>query len=302
MSATAVLLLVLAAASHAGWNLLSKRQQPTEAFFWLASFSGTLALAPTLLFYGQGLRFFSARVWLLLGITGLCQAVYYAALAGGYRSGDLSLVYPLARSAPALIVTSATRLLGQGEPMGGLALMGIALLILGGVLLPLERLGDLRPARYLRPAILLALLAALGTSGYSLVDDAALRILRQTPGLSLGAAQVTLLYAFFEGVFSVLWLALWVLARPGRRAELRQVIRGQARHAALAGVMISATYAVVLIAMSWVTNVGYVVAFRQLSIPLRAVLGVAILGEPRPWTKLVGVATMFTGVVLVGLG
>jgi uncharacterized membrane protein len=51
-----------------------------------------------------------------------------------------------------------------------------------------------------------------------------------------------------------------------------------------------------------VTNVSYVVAFRQLSIPLGAFVGVFVLKEPRYRPKLVGVLVMFAGLVLVGAG
>ena len=54
--------------------------------------------------------------------------------------------------------------------------------------------------------------------------------------------------------------------------------------------------------MGHVTNVSYVVAFRQLSIPLGAVLGVLVLGEPGYRPKLAGVALMFGGLILVALG
>lgn len=40
-------------------------------------------------------------------------------------------------------------------------------------------------------------------------------------------------------------------------------------------------------------------AFRQLSIPLGAIAGIVLLGEPACRPKLVGVCLMFWGLVLV---
>ena len=65
---------------------------------------------------------------------------------------------------------------------------------------------------------------------------------------------------------------------------------------------IYAAYTLVLVAMAFVSNVSYVVAFRQVSVPLGAVAGVLVLGDRPHVPKLVGVAIMFAGLVLVGLG
>jgi drug/metabolite transporter (DMT)-like permease len=95
---------------------------------------------------------------------------------------------------------------------------------------------------------------------------------------------------------------MWVVARPGERAALRRVWRAQLRDAGLAGVGIYAAYTLVLLAMAYVSNVSYVVAFRQISVPLGAVVGILALGDPPHRPKLIGVAAMFAGLVLVGLG
>ena len=54
--------------------------------------------------------------------------------------------------------------------------------------------------------------------------------------------------------------------------------------------------------MGYVTDVSYVVAFRQLSIPIGLVFGIFFLGEAACTPKITAVALLFAGVVLVGLG
>ena len=302
VSPSAVVLLVLSAATHAGWNLLGKRQHPTTAFFLVANTLGCFYMAPVLIPYGQALAAFPPRAWPLLALTGFCDALYYTALAAAYRAGELSIAYPLARSLPAVIVALLTRALGQGSPLGALALGGIALIVVGSLLLPAKRLAELSLRNYWQPSNRLVLLAALGTVGYSLADDAVLRAWRQAPGMPLGSVEVSILYAPLRGLSSSLWLALLALApRPGR-AELQDIRRGGLPHAALTGLGIYLAYTLVLIAMSQVTNVSYVVAFRQLSIPLGAILGLFMLREPKYPPKVLGVTAMFLGLVLVALG
>jgi uncharacterized membrane protein len=67
-------------------------------------------------------------------------------------------------------------------------------------------------------------------------------------------------------------------------------------------VIIMVTYALVLASMAYVRNVSYVAAFRQLSIPIGAFLGIALQGEPPYRPKLVGVASVTVGLVFVAVG
>ena len=101
---------------------------------------------------------------------------------------------------------------------------------------------------------------------------------------------------------SIGWLFLFIAFRRSGRASLSHVLRTNNRNAILAGVAIHLTYMIVLISLAFVDNVSYVVGFRQLSIPLGAALGVFVLKENPHAPKIVGVAIMFVGLILVALG
>jgi uncharacterized membrane protein len=62
------------------------------------------------------------------------------------------------------------------------------------------------------------------------------------------------------------------------------------------------TYGLVLAAMAYVSDVSYVAAFRQLSIPIGAVLGLTLQQEPRYQPKIIGIGVVSVGLVLVGIG
>ena len=109
-------------------------------------------------------------------------------------------------------------------------------------------------------------------------------------------------HAFFEGLSSSAWLALYVLLQRNGWSRVREVVRSDGPHAALTGIGMYAAYTLVLLSMAFVANVSYVAAFRQLSILLGAIFGVVILKEPRHVPKFVGVALMFLGLVLVATG
>lgn len=303
MTATAAILLVISAAIHAGWNTLGKRHKATAGFMLLANTLGSLLLLPALLVYGRAMAAFPAQVWAYLALTGLFQAVYYVGLANAYRCGDLSIAYPLLRATPVLIVTALTALLGQGEPLGLRAWAGMLLVVVSCMVLPMQRRADFRLKSYWNRVSLFALLAALGTVGYSLIDSEALKLARAATA-PLPGPGVTAVYALLEGLASSLWLGVYLAASRGFRAagDSDLLSPGVIRQALQVGVGIYAAYTLVLVAMGFVTNVSYVVAFRQLSIPLGALLGMTVLREPRPLLRLAGIAGVFSGLVLLGLG
>lgn len=303
MTPTAITLLFLSALLHAGWNLLSKSRHPSAAFFLIACCSGAILLSPTLfLFRETVILFIPGRVWGLLAATGFCLALYYTSLAGAYRSGDISVAYPLARSSPVIVVSIMALLLGRGDQITGRAVAGIVLVVGGCFLIPLRRFTDLHPQNFLNATCGLALLAAMGSSGYSILDDEALRILRTEPGILPGNTQVTLLYACLEALSAACWLTVFVTFRRNGRASLRRVLNADLGHAVAAGTAIYLSYTLVLMSLAFVNNVSYAVGFRQLSIPLGAVLGFMFLREAPHPPKLAGLAIMGTGLMLLALG
>ena len=145
-------------------------------------------------------------------------------------------------------------------------------------------------------------MAAFASAGYSIIDDEALRLLRDSPALPIAGWQATILYAFFEGLITSLWLGGWVLFRERGRILMREILKTRASRALLAGAGMAAAYTLVLISLAFVSNVSYVVAFRQISIPMGTVFGILLLKEPGYTPKYLGGAIIFTGLVLVGTG
>lgn len=301
MSTVAIILVVASTFTHALWNLIGKRRSSTAAFFLCASLVMILALAPLILVHRQALALLPGSVLALLAATGACQALYYVALAGAYRFGQLSVAYPLARSLPAMLVALVTALLGLGEPLNRMGVTGIALVVIGCLCIPLTRFRDARLSQYLNPCCGLALLAACGTTGYTIIDSEALARLRALPGLDLNATSLALFFMGLEFITTCLWLGGYVLAVPAERAAFSALRRRGMGSAALTGLMIGGTYALVLVAMGFVTNVSYLAAFRELSIPLGALLGITLQKEPAPLPKIAGIGVVLIGLLLVGL-
>ncbi|MDA0710019.1 MAG: multidrug DMT transporter permease [bacterium] len=302
MSTFAIVLILISAVAHAGWNLLGKSQKPNSAFYLLANLVGTVCLGIAASTSAGLLAVVPAQVWYLLIGTGLCQTLYFTGLSNGYRHGDLSIIYPVVRGLPALMVVLLSLILGRSEYISYQSISGCVLIFAGCLILPMKRFQDFRVDNYRNLSSYFALLAALGTVGYSLIDDAALRQMRQIPQVDLAIWQITLFYAFFEGVFTTAWMALVALPFRSVRADFCILLKTALPRAALTGFMIAFTYVLVLISLAFVSDVSYVVGFRQLSIPLGALMGIFILKEPAHRPRLFGVGILFVGLILIATG
>jgi drug/metabolite transporter (DMT)-like permease len=302
MTITATILLIVSAFTHAGWNLVSKKEYPTQAFYLLANTIGVICILPILFFYRDIIPFIPSSVWIFIVISGFFLAAYLATLAGAYRAGDISIAYPLIRSLPVIFVFIATLILGKGHEVGGLLITGIILIAAGCMVLPMKSFEDFQLKAYQNLCCFLAVLSALAVAGYTTVDDEALRQLRSFSGSPVNPIDGTLVYMVLEGISCLIWQGILVLCDSREKDNIRTVFKSGKRAAAITGIGIYITWGLVLVSMNYVVNVSYVAAFRQLSIPLGAIFGMTLLKEPRYWPKKAGIAAIFIGLVLAGFG
>jgi drug/metabolite transporter (DMT)-like permease len=298
MTTIATILLIISAFTHAGWNFISKKKHPTQAFFLVSNSIGVICVLPFLLYYASLIRFVPSSVWIIVGMSGFFLAAYLEALAGAYRAGDISIAYPLARSLPVVFVFLLALMLGNGPSPGGWFLAGVTLIVFGCIILPLKAFDDLHFFNYLNLCCLLAVLAAVGIAGYTVADDMALRYLRVLPGKPMSPVAGTLIYMVLEGISCSIWQGLFVALNRRERRNMSEVLASYKGSAALTGIGIYLTYGMVLVSMNYVSNVSYVAAFRQLSIPLGALFGMVFLKEPRYLPKIIGIAAIFLGLVM----
>jgi drug/metabolite transporter (DMT)-like permease len=294
MSLTALVLITVSAFLHAFWNFFSKRNAATASFFVVATSASFLCFSPFLLTQGAPLAKQPLSFWYLVIATGFFEAIYFIGLTQAYRLGDMSLAYPLVRALPILLVALVSVLLGRGEALSTLAFTGMGFMTLGCLLLPLQRLQQWSLKFYFNRVTAWVLLSVTGVTGYTLVDDAALRLLRQ----SIDVASSTLVYLPLQSLTTILFLLVYVIFVEGWQVKPFSMVP----KAVFTGIVITVTYGIALAALAFVKDVSYANAFRQLSIPLGALLGMWLAKEPAYLPKLLGIALMLVGLVLIVLG
>ena len=85
------------------------------------------------------------------------------------------------------------------------------------------------------------------------------------------------------------------------REILKSLILSKNVYPYLAGICSSVAYALVLLAMGHVSNVSYLQAFRQMSLPVGFFAGLLILKEKGTAPKYIGMTLIFAGLVCVAL-
>ena len=270
MPTVALVLVIVAAVLHAGWNVLLKTSgDPLRTAVRLQAI-GTAVLVPVgfLAWLANGRPAIEpGGVALALG-SGVLEAVYFLCLSAAYARGDLSLVYPLARgTAPLLSILVGLGLLG--ERLGGPAAVGVGCLV-GGILLVARPWRALRAAgRGHRGAIGFALATGVSIAAYSAVDRVGVRILEPW------------LYGAFLAVFATVILAVAVAV--GRRSGFLGTPIVASRPTSLwrdgvAGVMSLTAYLLILFAYS-LAPLAAVAPLRESGIVLAAAWGAVRLGE-----------------------
>jgi drug/metabolite transporter (DMT)-like permease len=286
VSAFALGLILTAAVIHASWNYLLKRSGGGTAFVWLFAVLSALIYAPL----AAAVVWWTAPAltavsWVLMLASAMLHTGYYMLLDRGYRSGDLSLVYPLARGSAPLITVLAAVLLLQERPSAiavtGAVMIGCGAVVLTGDLRKLKSSGNL-------PAVAFALLTACMIASYTVVDKLAVAAFLVPP----------LLQDWASNLGRVVIMAPLALRQP---AQLRSAWRRARFEIIAVAVLCPLSYILVLTAMVF-TPVSYVAPAREISILVAAMLGARLLAEKDAARRLFAAAAMVAGIVCLAVG
>ena len=289
MTDTALVLVLLSAVVHAGWNFLLKRGQDKEAFVWWMQAAMTVMFLPLAVVIAV-VDPMQGRGWLYVVGTAILHAFYFVFLGRGYARGDLSQVYPIARgTGPALVPILGVLLLG--EAISAQAITGIVAVVAGifvvywsGRLVliirhPLMLLRE-RPTRY-------ALATGLFIASYSVWDK-------------VGVEYVSpFLYMYLMALGSGIILTPYILGTRGI-AAVRREWHVNSWTIVIVGGLSFLAYGLVLSAFE-LSKVSYIAPSREIGIVVAVLLGSLVLKEPFGRDRVLGSCLIVLGVGAIAL-
>ncbi|MGF1741386.1 multidrug transporter [Vibrio profundum] len=297
MSIVPMALVVFSAILHAGWNILGKNNRGSGMAFTLAaSATAAVILTPYIIWYllTVGWTTLPMHFWWIVSVSGVCQIIYLIGLIMAYKHSDIGVVYPVARSLPVIMVGLGSTFLGH--LLDTQQWIGFTLITLGCMCVPLTSFRDVRAKSYLNLGIFWALVAAIGTTGYSILDKQALEMVSEFVRQIFSNSYTAVFYLGVQFLAISIPIFMWCLV--SKKTYVIQQAWAIRKHAGLAGIMMSTTYGLVLSAMNMTANVSLVVALRQISIVFGLIMGCIFLGESWRHTRVIGVGMLMCGLIL----
>jgi drug/metabolite transporter (DMT)-like permease len=285
-----VIAIILASTfMHAGWNLLARYGRSEVVFYQrLLIITALVGFIPALVseWYARSMP---PLAWLCVLGSGTAAAAYLFFMAQAYESSDFSVVYPVVRALPVVLVAFAD--VGRGRYLTPLGWVGVILVASGCVLVPQRSVKDFSFKNYLNIASLWMVLAALGTVGYTMLDKVAAEVVE--PGLATAAR-----YGYVYFLVSLIPYSAMV-----RLTEKTQVVRGSAswKLAGIAAVFQFGAYGLILWAYQLTPYASYVVAFRQFSIVLGSGAAFLFFHEQGIRMRLTGALLITSGLVMIAV-
>jgi drug/metabolite transporter (DMT)-like permease len=286
MSPTVLAIVVAAAFIHAFWNILLKRAQAGLSFTWLVSILQTIVFAPWILWVIWTERpALGPTEWFFIAGSAGIHIAYYYFLQRGYRSGDISLVYPIARGSGPML-SSLAAIIFLGERPGVLGVLGIAA-IAGGIFF---LSGGIRQNGHpqIKAAVVAGVLTGVSIASYTVWDKYAVSAVRISPVLLDLLAN------------PVLALLLTPMVWRERQNIRRYFIRNRAE---LVGVTLANPISYILIlSVMVVAPVSQIAPMREISTLIGAFIGGRLFAEEQLGRRLAAASIIVIGVLAVAHG
>lgn len=278
MSVLAFTMVVLSAFLHASWNFATKRVSGDISVLYIGLCAASLLSLPVVLFflYSDGISLRS--LFFILG-TGAIHAVYFFALSRAYHYGDISVVYPIARGSGVAGTAVAASLLLQ-ENVSSVGAGGIFLIVAGTILVGLRFSSQRDHYRGVSFAMLVGLMIVC----YSILDKL--------------AVQETNPVVYIFGMFLVTAFIVSPYLLTRCRKEIAHAWRNYRRYSFIIGIGSMATYLIILFTFRF-AHVSYVVAAREIAVAIGALFGFALLKEAISMRKVIGIAAIVAGLVIL---
>ena len=271
-----IVLVLGAAVLHAVWNALIKISGDSVLSYALIMVFGGLMAAPALPFVGLP----SAQSLPYLVLSVVFAFLYFGCLLAGYRHGDLSQVYPLARGTGPLFATLGA-ILFVGEALSVREASGVVLASVGIIGLAAGRgRVDPRPIAY-------AALGGVAIGVYTVSDWVGIRLSGNPAGY--------IVVSFMTTAVAVAGLACALRGRA-----VLPFFKRNWRYGPPGGLMVMGAYGPVVWALA-VSPVAHIAALRETSVVIAALIGAIFLKEPLGTRRVIAALVVTAGLLLLNL-
>ena len=289
MSLFVIFIIICSTFMHAGWNLLARYNRAERDFYFkMLVIMVVTGFVPAVWSELVTRSLTPTAWWCVLG-SGFSAGLYLFFLARAYEESDFTVVYPVARSLPVIFVAFIDVLRGRELTVFGW--LGILMVAAGCVFVPLRSFRDFSLGNYFNRASLWMFFAALGTVGYTTLDKIAAEVVQQGPATAARYGYIYFAVSFFP------YLGFMKLARPVVVKDSSQ----DWKIAVLAALFGFGAYWLILWAYQLSPYASYIVAFRQFSIVIGALLAFIIYKEQGVAVRLSGAVMITLGLVLIAL-
>ena len=287
MTGLALVLVVLAAFAHAGWNFFAKASTDKLIFSWCFTVLASIVYLPLMLYQVMQTPIAPAA-WIFIVGTMLLHIIYFWLLAAAYARADLSIVYPVARGSGILFIPFIGTLV-LGESVSAPAVAAIAIILAGVVIVHTRGTGTAAlkslAGSVAEPGARLALLTGCVIAAYTTWDKQAVQTVAPP------------IYIFFIFVGQA---ALTAPVAIRRWKAVQFEVRKNWRSIVAAALLSPLSYLLVLTALTF-SRVTYVAPARELSIAIGSTLGTLVLREPHGGNRVLGSILIVAGVVGLAL-
>jgi len=290
MSNLAFTLIACSALMHVIWNLLVKRSRHKTVFIWWMFIASSLLFSITLPFFHATFHMPDLHTFCMISIGATCFVLYHILNGRAYRTGDLSVVYPLTQTSIIYVPIWGMLLLDERLTLTGAC--GIFLVVLGTYSVQLQRLSFmdmLRPFRNIRSQSVQSSLAAGFIYSIGSIAEKS------------GVKNYSPLHFTYFLVISMLLLMSINMCRPRYHQLIKDEFKENWRLILCSGPIIMASFLSFRYGLN-LAPVSYAVPVRQISVLIGVLIGILFLRESFGRIRLISATIILSGVILIRLG
>ncbi|HKO68021.1 MAG TPA: DMT family transporter [Burkholderiaceae bacterium] len=278
MSLEITLAVLLAALLHASWNAMIKGGSDVLLDTATIVAGGGLVAVPFLFVVPVP----APASWPYILASAVVHLAYYFLMVNAYRTGELSLVYPLMRGVAPLI-TALLGIVWLRELPAPISWLGMLMISMGVIALALRPTGNAPVLVGHGRAVTFALGNAAVIAVYTIIDGTGARL--------SGDAWAYIVWLF---VLDAIPFSIYMLLT--RKREFATALIERRWHGLVGGALSAGAYAISVWAMTK-APVALVASLRETSVLFATLIGARLLKEHLTFRRWAGVVAVVIGVV-----